>query len=56
MSTKLVMAGAAITLGSNPIKMHRNGIMAPRVEAMVETNGMVNKSTVATGNEMPKIV
>ena len=48
------MAGAAITLGSNPKKRHKKGIKDPKVDAIVDTKGMVKKSTVATGKDTPK--
>ena len=52
-STKLVMAGAAMTLGSNPNAKHTNGMDDPKVAAMVDTKGKVQKMTVATCVEIP---
>jgi len=52
-STKLVMAGAAMTLGSRPSATHANGIDDPRVAAMAETSGNVQRTTVDTCSEIP---
>ena len=54
-STKLVMAGAAMTLGSRPRKTQRNGMQAPSEEAIVDTRGNVQKMTTETCNEIPMI-
>ena len=48
MSTMLVMAGDAMTLGSSPTMTHKNGIVEPNVAAIILTNGNVKNKTTAT--------
>ena len=55
-STRLVIAGAAITLGSRPTRTQRKGIIDPSVEATIDTNGNVKNKTVATWKLTPNIL
>ena len=47
-STKLVIAGAAMTLGSRRTRTQTKGMIDPNVEAIMDTNGRVKKRTTAT--------